>query len=191
VRAVGQLRDLAKATLGFRIVALLEEKGAHAEQAQLTGNLTDLVELLLEAVADEDEGRDPLLLGLAHRMLEHAADLGLPGQAEHAAHQADQIARIVDPAARPAFVEAAVVHQLHVEAAERCGLEEHLSLDLAGAIPGRLARRRGVHGEDQARPTASRLGRRGPGHLLEKGLDRIGRGFAAWQVLVAHRGNVC
>ena len=173
MRAVGQLGDVPESPLGLGIVALLKQERAHAQHAELAGGLADLVELLLEAVADEHQRRDPLLLGLAHGMLQDPADLGLARQAEHAGHQSDQIARIVDPAARPAFVEAAVVHELHVEAAERRRLEKHLALHLTRAIPGRLARGGRIHREDQTRAPAARLGRRRLRHLLQKGLDRV------------------
>ena len=171
--------------------ALLKEEAAHAFEAELAGDLADLVEILLEAVADEHQRGNPLLVRLAHHVLQHAADLGLAGETEHPGHQAHEVARVVDPAARAAFLEAAVVHELHVEAAERRGLEEHLPLHLAGAIPARLARGGRVHREHQTRPPAAWLGRRGLRHLTQKGLDRVAtRSGRARQVLLAHNLNV-
>src|SRR3546814_15787985 len=77
------------------------------------------------------------------------------------------------------------LHQLYVQPAERRGLVEHLRLDVAGTVPGRLAAGGGVECEDQpatprrpgpwrhrTQPVEESVHLRAAGDLLSGPLDR-------------------
>ena len=74
---------------------------------------------------------------------------------------------------------AAIEDQLDLEPAERGGRLEHLALDMAGAVPGRLAAGGGVEREDQPPAPAARMRRRRLLQVFEELLDlgraRLGR----------------
>ena len=97
------------------------------------------------------------------------------------AHDPVQIGGVGHPAARLAFVEAAIIDELDVEPAERGGRLEHLALDAAGAIPARLAARRRVERKDQPAATARRSAAANAPQLAQKGID-IGRDLAGLPV---------
>ena len=90
------------------------------------------------------------------------------------------------PAARLAFVEAAVIDELDVEPAERGGRLEHLALDAAGAVPGRLAARRRVERKDQPAAPARRGRRRRAPQVAQKGIDLGRSGFGRKLALGRH-----
>ena len=64
-------------------------------------------------------------------------------------HQLGEPLGLRHPARGPAFVQAAVVDELDVEPADRRRLAEHVGLQPAGGIPGRLPAHGGVEREDQ------------------------------------------
>ena len=82
-------------------------------------------------------------------MAQHLADLGVAAVAVDASHQVAEPGAVRHPARGAAFVQPAEVDELHVEPADRRRLAEHLGLQPAGGIPGRLAAHGGVEREDQ------------------------------------------
>ena len=70
---------------------------------------------------------------------------------------------------------AAEIDELHVEAADRLGFQEHFGLELARGVPGRLPAHGGVEREDQ--PATSGVCRSKPGaHAIEERIDLGARG---------------
>ncbi|MCX7364714.1 MAG: hypothetical protein NTV97_23145 [Alphaproteobacteria bacterium] len=149
-----QLGDLREQPRGNAVVALLEHEDRQAEQAQLPRLVTDGIDVLLAAVAHEDDGIETALAPLLAGVAQESRDLGTSRQATHRAHQAGELAAFGGPAAHLEFVEAAIEGETDVEPAQRVGRDEHLALDGAGMVPGRLAAGRRIHGEQKpaARP---------------------------------------
>ncbi len=87
-------------------------------------------------------------------MVEDALDLSLTTAAEDPAHGAVKIGTVGEPSASLALVEPTIEDELNLETAKRRRRLEHLALDMAGAIPARLAARGRIHREDQ--PAAPR-----------------------------------
>src|SRR5215472_14754983 len=116
-------------------------------------------------------------------MGQHPLDLGLAAYAKHAAHDPVQIGGGRHPAARLAFRKAAVIDELDLEPAECRRRLEHLALDTAGAVPGRLAAGGGVQSKDQPSATASRMRRRRLLQLVEK-IGDLGRVPLGWKPVV-------
>src|SRR4029077_11848626 len=96
--------------------------------------LQKTLERLLHGVAHEDQGVDAARLRLVDSVLENARDLRLAADAAHLAHGRVQVLRPREPAARLAFAEAAIEHELHVETAEARRRLEHLALQAAGMV---------------------------------------------------------
>ena len=94
----------------------------------------------------------------AHGMVEHPADLREAALAGDAGHQPLQPAGVGDPGRGARLAVAAVVDELHLQAARLRRGVEHRPLQLAGEVPGRLPAHRGVEREDQ--PAAPRFGPR-------------------------------
>src|SRR5262245_26317246 len=110
------------------------------------------------------------------RMAQDFTDLGLSAAAIDARHQVREFVTLRDPAGRTAFAQAPEIDELNVETAYARRLAEHVRLQSAGGIPGRLAAHCRVEREDQpaAMPGCSR--RTESAHLLNKGFDfRSGR----------------
>src|SRR3546814_20195330 len=103
-------------------------------------------------------------------MAQHLPDLRLAAQAADRRHLARERCGVGYPGAGLALAEAAVEDELHVETADRGGRLEHLGLDPAGTVPGRLAARRRIQREHP--PAAARPGprRRRRRDTLHKGL---------------------
>ena len=152
----------------------MEQKDRHALEAEFAGQLAQPIDILFHRVADKDQGVDPLLVVLGDGMRQHAFDLGLAAEAGHSAHRPVQGGGIGHPAARLAFVEAAVIDELDVEPAEGGGGLEHLALDAAGAVPCRFAARGGVEREDQPAAATGRPHRRRALQIAQEGVD-LGR----------------
>jgi hypothetical protein len=93
-------------------------------------------------------------------MAQHPLDLRFAADAKYRSHDPVQIGSARHPLARLAFRKAAIKDQLDLEPAERGGRFEHLALDAAGAVPGRLAAGRGVECKDQPPASATRVRRR-------------------------------
>src|SRR3546814_3777976 len=100
-------------------------------------------------------------------MAQHLPDLRLAAQAADRRHLARERCGVGYPGAGLALAEAAVEDELHVETADRGGRMEHLGLDPAGTVPGRLSARRRIQREHQ--PDAARAGprRRRPPDLAQ------------------------
>src|SRR5262249_10629035 len=109
IGAAGQPGDLLEGAGGARLAALVEDEGGHAEQAELPGEMADLVAILLHAIADEDHRIDLLPLRLGDRMAQQAADLGLAAAAADRAHPALQLVGPAEPGKGLELAEAAVV----------------------------------------------------------------------------------
>src|SRR6202040_2095002 len=92
-----------------------------------------------------------------HRMAQPPLDLRFAADAKYRSHDPVQIGSGRHPLARLAFRKAAIKDQLDLEPAERGGRFEHLALDAAGAVPGRLAAGRGVECKDQPPASATRV----------------------------------
>ena len=158
IGAARQPRDLAKGLLADRVVALLEHEGRDVAQAELAGAGAEIVERFLHGVADEDQGCDLAGVVLAARMGQHLADLGMAAAAIDLRHQRAEPRRLGDPGRGAAFGEAAIIDELDIEAADGGGFAEHVGLQPAGGIPGRLPAHGGVEREDQPAALAG-LGR--------------------------------
>src|SRR3546814_7576145 len=100
-------------------------------------------------------------------MAQHLLDLRLPAEAAHAGHQVEKLRRAGRPFAGPALAEAAIIDELHLEPAQSGRLLEHLALQPAGTVPGRLAARRRVHRENQPPAPAAVALRRTDEHTSE------------------------
>src|SRR5262249_20011337 len=167
----GEPRDLAERLLGDRIVALLEHEGRHAEEPQLAGQMTQIVELLFHGVADEDQRLHARAARLALGMGDDLADLGVATAAIDSLHQRGEPFGLRHPTGGPAFAETAVIHELHVEAADGCRLAEHIGLQLAGAVPRGLSAHGRIERENEP-PAAAGFARwREALDLGEKGVD--------------------
>ena len=130
----------------------------------------ELVEFLLHRVADENQRAHLSGFRRAHRVTEHARDLGLAADAGNGAHGAMKRRRRRQPPARLALVETAIEDQLHLEAAQARGGLEHFPLQATGAVPARPAAGRRVHGEDQPPAPAHRPRRRHRRDLAQEGV---------------------
>jgi hypothetical protein len=76
-------------------------------------------------------------------------DLGVAALATYGRHYRAKPVRIRNPGRSATFRQAAIVDELNVKAADIRGCAEHLSLQLAGVVPCRLAAHRRVEREDQ------------------------------------------
>src|SRR5262249_11468608 len=89
------------------------------------------------------------------------------------AHQPRKLAPVRGPSAHLELVEAAIESQANVEAAALARGDEHLALQGRCEVPGRLAARRGVHGEQQA-SARSRRTRRHLAEVADEAIDVAG-----------------
>src|SRR5262245_59594391 len=122
-------------------------------------------------------------------MRQHALDLRLAADTGDGTHCAMQVDGGGQPAARLALAKAAVIDELDVETAKRGRRLEHLALDAAGAIPGRLAARRRIERENEPAAATARSCGRHPLQLVEERID-LGRGGFCREpvVIVTHVG---
>src|SRR5262249_1689347 len=86
---------------------------------------------------------------LALCVLEHSADLCEAGDAGDAAHGCTELLTVALPP-RCLTLLAAVVHELDLETADAGCLGEHVGLQFAGAVPGRLSAHRGIEREHKS-----------------------------------------
>src|SRR5260370_23075828 len=112
-------------------------------------------------------------------MAQDALKLSLGGDGKHRGHEGVQIRGCRHPFARLALRDAAIEDELDLEPTERGGGFEHLALDTAGAVPGRLAAGGGVECKDQPPAPATRVRGRCLLQLVKKLFDlggaRLGR----------------
>ena len=155
----------------------MEQKRRHAHDAELTGHVAQLVDVLLHAVADEYQRVDLVLPRFGGGVFQHPLDLGHAAGTTHLSHLCQQVRRAADPGTRVELPEPAVVTELDVETAQRLGFEKHLRLDLTGAIPRGLPACGRIHGENQAPATATHPGYRRARDLGEKRVDLRLSGF--------------
>jgi hypothetical protein len=90
---------------------------------------------------------------------QHPANLCRTAFALDPIHQVRDRIAALGPFRSLAFI-AAVINQLHIETADRCSFAEHVGLQVAGGIPGRLSARRGIEREDEPSARARHDGRR-------------------------------
>ena len=137
-------------------MTLLKHEGRHAAQAQLASLRREIVDRLFHGVADVDQRCHLALVGFGARVAQHLSDLGMPAAAIDAPHQVAQPSAVRHPARGAALVQSTKVHKLHIEPADRRRLAEHLALQLASRVPGRLPAHCGIEREDQP-PALSRF----------------------------------
>src|SRR5262249_39048560 len=105
---------------------------------------------LLHGVADEDKGADPqepgFLLGVGQDLL----DLGMTALAQDPRLGLGERGESGKPAGGPTLVQATIIDELQIEAANASDLTKHLSLEFAGGIPGLVATGGGIQSKDQA-----------------------------------------
>src|SRR5579883_939790 len=117
VGAARQLGDLREEPRRHTIVPFLEHEDRQAQQAELSRLVPDLVDVLLAAVADKDDGIDAALAPLFAGITQQPADLGLARQAADGTHQPCKLVAVGRPAADLEFLEAAIEGQPNLEAA--------------------------------------------------------------------------
>ena len=164
----------------------MEQESRHPENAQLPGKVAQAVDAFFHAIADEDQCLDFFLPGLLDGLPQDFFDLCMAAAAGHAAHASKQRIGRAQPWARLELAIAAVVAKLDVQSAQCRGLAEHVALQLAGPVPGRLAAGGGVHSEDQAAALLPGLDRRQRTHLFDESVDRSLARFL-WKIFV----NTC
>src|SRR6185312_14458083 len=176
ISAVRKPRDLAIGVFRDRIVALLEHEGRHAQQAQLAGGGTEIVDRLLHGVADIHQRLHALFFGLVARVAEHLADLGMAATAVDRRHQLGKAVAGGNPPGGAAFAKPAKIDELDVEAAGAGRGAKHVGLQRAGRVPGRLPAHGGVERKDQPAALARRACRPERAYALEeRGNLRPGR----------------
>ena len=123
-------------------------------------------------------------------MRQHLADLGVAAAAVDAAHQRGELVARRHPAGGAALGEPAEIDQLDIEPADRRRLAEHVALQRAGGVPGRLPAHGGVEREDQPPAFAGGRRRAERAHFVEEGLDLgLGRSRRRGAVF-AHGGSL-
>jgi hypothetical protein len=92
----------------------------------------------------------------------------MPADAGDASHQVAEPGAVRNPARGAALAQPAEIHELHVEPADRARFAEHLALQPAGGIPGRLPAHGGIERKDQPAALAGfDRGRKRAGTLQE------------------------
>src|SRR6185369_6566829 len=86
IRAAREARNTSEGFRSFRIAAFVKNKNRYSEQPELACLVAKRVDILLHAVADEDERIDPLSLCLGDGKLQDPADLRLAAEAGDRAH---------------------------------------------------------------------------------------------------------
>ena len=119
-------------------------------------------------------------------------DLRPPGQARDLPHEAEETCRVADPLRGVALGVAPVENELHVQLPECPAGREHVRLQRARPVPGRLTAGGRVEGEDE--PPGRAIGtrhRREIAGRVEEGVDGVARRDATVgtraQWLVGHR----
>src|SRR5262249_20465529 len=155
IGALGYASDLTKDVLDPLIVAFLKHEGRHTETSELAGFGDQLVLVFLKSIADEDQRAHLEQLGFLLGVDEDLAQLRVSDPAHETGHDLGKVPGIAGPARGRALILAAIIDQLNIESAGGSNLTEHLSLQVAGRIPGRLPARRSV--EVRARLPAKKL----------------------------------
>ena len=177
--AIGAARepgDLAIGALRHRVAAFLEHEYRHPEQAELARRRAQIVDRLLHGVADEHQRLHPLPGVFLAGMAQHLADLGVAAAAVDARHQFREPLACRNPARGAAFAQAAEINQLDIEPADAGRFAEHVGLQGAGRIPGRLPAHGGIERKDQ--PPALAIRGRGPerAHAFDERVNLRPRG---------------
>ena len=146
------------------------------KQPKFAGRGAQVVDLLLHGVADEHQRLHPLLAVFLARVAENLADLGVAAAAIDARHQRGEFLGTGDPARGAALAKPTEIDQLNIEPAGLGCLAEHIGLQGAGAIPGRLPAHGGVEREDQPPTLAAGRGGAEPAHALNEFGDLGPRG---------------
>src|SRR5215469_7452608 len=90
ISTTGQSGDLFESRLRFGFAPLLEEEHGYTQQAECSCTLAELVYVLLHAIANIDDGVDPVLLGFSSRMCKHFADLRISPLTRDLRHEAGE-----------------------------------------------------------------------------------------------------
>ena len=173
----GKPCDFPKGLLGDGVAALLEQEYRNAAKPELARGGGERIERLLHGIPDEHQRLHPGSLGLAPRVRQDLADLGVAPPAVDPAHQLSQALAVRNPARRPALAESPVIDQLDVKSSDCRRLPEHLGLQPARGVPRRLPAHRCVQSEDETPAAAGLLGRPQRASALHEGLD-LGAGCA-------------
>jgi hypothetical protein len=104
-------------------------------------------------------------------MAQNLADLSLAATTVDSRHQLAKLITACDPTGSATFVQATEVHELDIKAADTRRFAEHLCLQCAGCIPGRLPTHRGIERKYQPAAAASRRRRPKRAHLIDKILN--------------------
>jgi hypothetical protein len=111
------------------------------------------------AITDEDQRAHFEQLGFLLSVGEKLSQLGMAGPTGDAGHEFGEVIGIGGPARKPALIDVAIVGQLHLKSAGTSNLTEHLSLELAGGVQGRLPAMGSIESEDDASAAASSAAR--------------------------------
>ena len=174
IGTVSEPGDVPECPLGDGIVAFLKQERGDPEQAEFPRPTSQLVDVLLHAVADEHQGIDPAGLCLLHGVAQYPGDLGLACRTDYACHAPQQFARTGLPGTRLELAKTSVEAKLDVQTSQGGGFLEHLSLELAGLIPGRFTTGSRVHGKDEPSAGPPRLDHGRSGDLAQEGIDLTG-----------------
>ena len=140
-------------------MAFLKHEDGDFQQAKFACPGAEIVDRLFHGVADKHHrahgGRHRLAAGFG----QHFSNLGVAALAIDLAHQLRQMRGVGNPSRRAAFVEATVVDEADIETADRGRLAEHVGLQRAGHVPGRLPAHGGVEREYQPAPCAGGMRR--------------------------------
>src|SRR4029453_15986284 len=128
---------------------------------------------------------------LLTRVAENSADLSLAAAAIDARHQLGQLVGSGNPAGGPAFSQAAKIDQLDIEPPDARCFAEHVCLERACGIPGRLTTHCGIKRKNEPAPLALGGGGAERAQLFDKRLYfRFGRNRRRASLrLLAHGGN--
>ena len=156
----------------------MKDEDRSTAETELAGEPAQLVDLLLHRIAHEDERIDLVGAGFLARVGKHTSNLRRAPDTGHAAHGSMKLPRGGEPAARLAFVEAAIEDELDIKPADRPGRLEHFTLQPARAIPRCLAACGRIEREDQPASPARWLRRLHGLDLTQERLDlrRLARG---------------
>ncbi len=138
----------------------MEDEHRRAAQAKLAGGMAEGVGILLHRIADEHQRRHALAFRLRQGVAQQAQDLRLPAEAGDHRHPPRQLLRVRQIGGGGEFAEAAVVGEADGQPADAARGQEHLALQLAGAVPCRLAGGGGIQAEDQTGRLAGGFHRR-------------------------------
>src|SRR4029077_19601256 len=150
IGAAAELGNLAEGPAGDLVASFVKDEDRSAAETELAGEAAQLVDLLLHRIAHEDERINLVGAGFLARVGKHTSNLRRAPDTGHAAHGSMKLPRGGEPAARLAFVEAAIEDELDIKPADRPRRLEHFTLQPARAIPRCLAACGRIEREDES-----------------------------------------